>query len=398
MGGRATSRVLDWLTEREPAMCDLLAQLARAESPTLVPAAQRKAFELLGEAFMALGFAVRRVPGRGAGDHLLAHPRDRRRGHPYQLLVGHLDTVWPLGTLEHMPVRAVDGRLYGPGVFDMKGGLVQMLFALRALSELDLTPTATPVAFVVSDEELGSSDSERHLLRLSRSAARAFVLEPAFGPSGKLKTERKAAGAFRLEVAGKASHAGVSPGEGVSAILELSYQIQRLFALNDADRGTTVNVGAIDGGLRANVVAPTASAAVDVRVRTEEDARRVEAAIRGLVPVQEAATLRVTGSFGRPPMSRTARNRALWLAARRIGTELGLSLDEAGVGGASDGNLTSLYTATLDGLGPVGDGAHAEHEHVEISRLPERAALLALLLLTPVGVAEPADAEAQAVF
>jgi glutamate carboxypeptidase len=396
MGGRATSRVIDWLRERESAMCDLLAQLARAESPTLAAGAQREAFELLGEAFMALGFAVRRVPGRGAGDHLLAHPRDRQRGHPYQLLVGHLDTVWPLGTLEQMPVRAVDGRLYGPGVFDMKGGLVQMLFALRALSELDLTPTATPVAFVVSDEELGSSDSERHLLRLARSAARAFVLEPAFGPSGKLKTERKAAGAFRLEVAGKASHAGVSPGEGVSAILELSYQIQRLFALNDADRGTTVNVGAIDGGLRANVVAPIATAAVDVRVRTEDDARRVEAAIRGLAPVQEAATLRVTGSFGRPPMSRTARNRALWLAARRIGTELGLSLEEAGVGGASDGNLTSLYTATLDGLGPVGDGAHAEHEHVEISRLPERAALLALLLLTPVGLAEPVDADAQA--
>ena len=133
---------------------------------------------MLGEAFAALGFAVRRVPGRGAGDHLLAHPRDRLRAHPFQLLVGHLDTVWPLGTLEQMPVRAVDGRLYGPGVFDMKGGLVQMLFALRALSELDLTPTVTPVAFVVSDEELGSSDSERHLLRLARSSARAFVLEP----------------------------------------------------------------------------------------------------------------------------------------------------------------------------------------------------------------------------
>ncbi len=377
-------------------MCELLAQLARAESPSLVPGAQQEAFGLLGEAFGALGFAVRRVRGRGAGDHLLAHPRDRLRGHPFQLLVGHLDTVWPLGTLERMPVRAVDGRLYGPGVFDMKGGLVQMLFALQALSALELTPTVTPVAFVVSDEELGSSDSGRHLLRLARSAGRAFVLEPGFGPSGKLKTERKSAGAFTLEVAGKASHAGVSPGEGVSAILELSYQIQHLFALNDPDRGITVNVGAIDGGLRRNVVAPTASAAIDVRVRTEEDGRRVEAAIRRLAPVQDAASLRVTGSFGRPPLSRTARNRALWLAAKRIGTELGLSLEEAGVGGASDGNLTSLYTATLDGLGPVGDGAHADHEHVEISRLPERAALLALLLLAPVELAVPADTAVQA--
>jgi len=377
-------------------MCDLLAQLARAESPSVAPGAQQEAFELLGEAFAALGFTVRRVRGRGGGDHLLACPRRRLRGGPFQLLVGHLDTVWPLGTLERMPVRAVDGRLYGPGVFDMKGGLVQMVFALRALAALELTATVTPVVFVVSDEEVGSPDSERHLLRLARGAARAFILEPGFGPSGKLKTERKGAGGFTLEVAGRASHAGVSPGEGVSAILELSYQIQRLFALNDPDRGVTVNVGAIDGGLRPNVVAPTASAKVDVRVRTEEDARRVEAAIRALVPVQEDASLRVIGTFGRPPMARTARNHVLWLAAKRIGGELGLSLDEAGVGGVSDGNLTSLYTATLDGLGPVGDGAHAEHEHVEISRLPERAALLALLLLAPVELAEPAGAEVQA--
>lgn len=377
-------------------MCDLLAQLARAESPSVAPGAHQEGFELLGEAFAAVGFTVRRVRGQGSGDHLLACPRRRLRGGPFQLLVGHLDTVWPLGTLERMPVRAVDGRLYGPGVFDMKGGLVQMVFALRALAELELSATVTPVVFVASDEEVGSPDSERHLLRLARAAARAFILEPGFGPSGKLKTERKGAGGFTLEVAGRASHAGVSPGEGVSAILELSYQIQRLFALNDPDRGVTVNVGAIDGGLRPNVVAPTASAKVDVRVRTEEDARWVEAAIRALVPVQEDASLRVTGKFGRPPMARTARNHALWLAAKRVGGQLGLSLDEAGVGGVSDGNLTSLYTATLDGLGPVGDGAHAEHEHVEISRLPERAALLALLLLAPVELAERGDAVAQA--
>jgi glutamate carboxypeptidase len=396
MGDPSASRVLAWLTAQESAMCDLLAQLARAESPSGAPGAQREAFGLLGEAFAALGYTVRRVHGRGAGDHLLACPRERLRGGPFQLLVGHLDTVWPLGTLERMPVRALDGRLYGPGVFDMKGGLVQMVFALRVLAVLELTATVTPVVFVVSDEEVGSPDSERHLLRLARAAARAFILEPGFGPSGKLKTERKGAGGFTLEVVGRASHAGVSPGEGVSAILELSYQIQRLFALNDPDRGVTVNVGAIDGGLRPNVVAPTASAKVDVRVRTEEDARRVEAAIRGLVPVQVDASLRVTGTFGRPPMARTARNHALWLAAKRVGGELGLSLDEARVGGVSDGNLTSLHTATLDGLGPVGDGAHAQHEHVEISRLPERAALLALLLLAPVELAEPADAVAQA--
>jgi glutamate carboxypeptidase len=179
----------------------------------------------------------------------------------------------------------------------------------------------------------------------------------------------------------------------VSAILELSYQIQRLFSLNDPESGITVNVGAIDGGLRPNVVAPTASAVVDVRVRSEEDGRKVEAAIRALEPMQEDATIRVTGSMGRPPMLPTARNHALWLAAKRVGAELGLALDEARVGGASDGNLTSLHAATLDGLGPIGDGAHAEHEHVEVARLPERAALLALLLTEPIrlpAAAEPA--------
>lgn len=384
MGDPTVGRVLVWLREREGEMCDFLARLARAESPSLAPDAQREAFGLLAKVLGQLGFVVRRVHGLGVGDHLYARPSAHPRGRPLQLLVGHLDTVWPLGTLERMPVRVLEGRLYGPGVFDMKGGLVQMLFALRALEELDLAPPATPVVLVVSDEELGSFDSTRHLRRLAHAAVRAFVLEPGFGPSGKLKTERKGAGRFALEVAGRASHAGVSPDEGISAILELSYQIQRLFALNDPERGITVNVGAIDGGLRPNVVAPTATAAIDVRVRTEEDGRRVEAAIRELSPIHNGASIRVSGSFGRPPMLPTARNRALWLAAKRLGNELGLPLDEARVGGASDGNLTSLYTATLDGLGPVGDGAHAEHEHVEITQLPERAALLALLLLEPL--------------
>jgi glutamate carboxypeptidase len=390
MGDRTADSVLEWHQDRESEMTALLERLARAESSSLVPAAQRESFGILRDVLEGIGFVVRAIRGRGVGDHLYARPLDRARGGPVQLLVGHLDTVWPVGTLARMPVRAVEGRLYGPGVFDMKGGLVQMLFALRALRELSLAVPATPVVFVASDEEIGSSDSTGSLTRLARTAVRAFVLEPAFGPSGKLKTERKGAGQFTLAVTGRAAHAGVSPEEGVSAILELSHQIQRLFALNDPERGITVNVGAIDGGVRPNVVAPTATATIDVRVRTEEDGRWVEAALGSLSPVQEGASIQVAGSFGRPPMARTARNRALWLEAERIGAELGLSLAEERVGGASDGNLTSLYTATLDGLGPVGDGAHAEHEHVEIARLPERAALLALLLAAPLRLPEPA--------
>jgi glutamate carboxypeptidase len=390
MGERTADSVLEWHRDHAYEMTKLLERLARAESPSLAPDAQREAFGILRDGLEGIGFAVRAVRGRGVGDHLYARPLERPRGGPVQILVGHLDTVWPVGTLALMPVRTLEGRLYGPGVFDMKGGLVQMLFALRALRELRLVAPATPVVFVASDEELGSSDSTGCLKPLARVAARAFVLEPAYGPSGKLKTERKAAGLFTLAVTGRAAHAGVSPDEGVSAILELSHQIQRLFALNDPERGITVNVGAIDGGVRPNVVAPTATATIDVRVRTEADGRWVEAALASLSPVQEGASIRVVGSFGRPPMARTARNRALWLEAKHIGAQLGLSLAEERVGGASDGNLTSLYTATLDGLGPVGGGAHSEHEHVEIARLPERTALLTLLLAAPLRLPEPA--------
>jgi glutamate carboxypeptidase len=294
-----------------------------------------------------------------------------------------MDTVWPLGTIETMPVRRRGDDLLGPGVVDMKGGLVLMLFALRALAAHGLEPALTPVALVTSDEEIGSRESLPTIVRLARGARRAFVLEAAYGPSGKLKTARKGVGWFRLTVHGRASHAGVAPEEGLSAILELSHQIQRLFALNDPSRGVTVNVGTIDGGLRPNIVAPLASAAVDVRVPTHEAAAEVEAAIRALQPVGEGLALEVEGGLGRPPMEPTPRNRSLWLEAERLGGLLGLALDEAAVGGGSDGNYASLYTATLDGLGPVGAGAHAVDERVAIPRLPERAALLALLLLAP---------------
>lgn len=305
---------------------------------------------------------------------------------PFQLLVGHVDTIWPLGSVARLGVAAENGIVRGPGVFDMKGGLVEIVYALRALAEHGLKPEVTPVVLVNTDEEIGSIESRPHLERLSRCAARAYVLEPAYGPAGRLKTARKSAGHFRVVVRGRAAHAGVNPEEGVSAILELSHQIQRLFALNDVQRGITVNVGTIDGGLRANVVAAEASAEVDVRVPTLEAARVIERALRELEPAGEGLTVEVNGRFGRLPLEPTPRNRALWAAAKEAGTKLGLELEEAAVGGASDGNITSLYTATLDGLGPVGDGAHAPDEHVLQQSLPERAALLALLILLPAEV------------
>ncbi len=361
-------------------MCELLERLARAESPSRVPDAGREAFLVLARELEAIGYLVKELPGRELGGHLYARPVERAHGAPYQLLIGHLDTVWPVGTIATMPVRHDDGELRGPGVLDMKGGLVQMVFALRACSELGLEPAFTPVVHVASDEEIGSVDSRRQLVRLARGATRALVLEPGFGPAGKLKTARKGAGRFRVTITGRAAHAGVAPEQGLSAILELSHQVQRLHELNDPKQGITVNVGTIDGGLRANVVAPEATADVDVRAPTLEAAAKVEAAIRGLQPVEAGAVILVEGGFGRPPMEPTQRNLELFRHAQEAAGRLGLSIEATGVGGASDANFTSLYTATLDGLGPVGHGAHAVDEGVVIAQLPERAALLALLL------------------
>jgi glutamate carboxypeptidase len=376
--------LLGSLRSQDDEMAALLELLARAESPSLDPATQEGPLAILAAELRTLGFRVRRVGGRAAAPHLYARPRARRRGAPRQLMIGHVDTVWPVGTLDEMPVRARGPLIRGPGVFDMKAGLVQMVFALRALSDLGIQPVATPLVLVNTDEEVGSGDSAPYIRMLARCAERVLVLEPAFGPDGRLKTGRKGVGRFRVTVHGRAAHAGIEPDAGVSAILELSHQVQRLFALNDPGRGITVNVGTIDGGLRPNVVAPRASALVDARVLTQEDADRVERAIMGLTPVQHGVTLEIEGRFGRPPMERTERNRALWRVARRAADQLGLELDEAVVGGASDGNFASLYAATLDGLGPVGAGAHAADEHVVRARMPERAALLALILAAPL--------------
>lgn len=380
--------LLGHLRENRQEMISFLERLALAESPSSVPGSQKAVLDLLSGALTGFGYTSRRVRGRGCGDHLYAAPLDRSPHSPVQLLVGHCDTVWPLGTLEEMPVGVADSVIRGPGVYDMKGGLVQMVFALKALRELEIEPSVTPVVFVNSDEEVGSRDSTRHIRRLARVAERAFVLEPSLGPKGKLKTARKGVGRFSVVVEGIAAHAGLDPEHGASAILELSYLIQTLFALNDPERGTTVNVGTIEGGLSPNVVAPGCSALVDVRVRSRDDARRVEQVIRSIEPVTPGVKLRIEGGFGRPPMERTPRNHRLWESAHRLGGEIGLALEEAVAGGASDGNTTSQYTATLDGLGAVGDGAHSRHELVYTKKMAERAALLALLLIEPPGYAE----------
>lgn len=391
--------VLTYLRDRRDAMVDQLAALVRAESPSDDPEAQQAVFGQLAEGLRDLEYRVEHLPGHTTGGQLYARPHDRAPHQPIQLLVGHGDTVWPVGTLDDMPVTIEDdtGKMRGPGVYDMKGGLIQMLFALRAMWALGLKPPVAPVVFVNSDEEIGSPESRPRLRRLARVADRAFVLEPSLGRDGKLKTARKGIGRFTIDIKGKPAHAGLDPGGGASAIQELSHVIQSLHALSDPEQGISVNVGMIEGGQRPNVVAPTGRAVADVRVPTQDDAERIEQQIRDLEPATPGITLRVEGHFGRPPLERTPRNRLLWHRAQEAAERLGLTLGEAQAGGASDGNETSVFTATLDGLGPVGDGAHAEHEFVFIDQLIERTALLVLLLMgTPVGDAAPHTAEASA--
>lgn len=376
-------QILCYLQERQQEMVKFLEALTIVESPSSVPEVQAQVQRVLAEALGELNFHTRSIAGGSKVCHLYARPRARNKHTALQLLVGHYDTVWPLGTLQDMPFQ-VDGNVVkGPGVFDMKGGLTQIVFALRALRELGLGPQLTTVVFVNGDEEIGSRDSGRHISRLARRAQRAFVLEPALGAEGKLKTSRKGVGRFTIDVYGKAAHAGLDPQAGVSAILELSFIIQQLFALNDEERGVTVNVGTIDGGLRPNVVAPHSRAVVDVRVRTQADGERIAQAIHALQPQTPGITLDIEGAIGRPALEATPRNQTLWQLATKLGTEIDVELEEDLAGGGSDGNTTSLYTATLDGLGPVGDGAHAHHEFLYLDKTVERTALLALLLLEP---------------
>ncbi len=376
-------KILDYLHYKKGEMIDLLETLVRMESPSNLAQTQKPVFKLLKKELIKRDYQVKIIPTRNTGGNLLAIPKKRKFQQKNQLLIGHSDTVWPLGTLEKMPLYTSKNKLYGPGSYDMKAGLMFMIFAIEALQTNEIEPEISPVIFINSDEEIGSYDSRNHLIRLAKIAERAFVLEPSLGPDGKLKTRRKGVGEFIIRIIGKASHAGLAPEKGLSAILELSFVVQKLFALNNPDRGITVNVGTIDGGIRPNVVAPESKAVVDVRILHLEDAEKVETAIRNIQPTTPGIEIIVEGGLERPPMEKTPKNEQLWQYARETALKLGIQLEEATAGGGSDGNLTNLYTPTLDGLGAVGDEAHAPGEFVYIDRLVERAALLANLLLTP---------------
>jgi glutamate carboxypeptidase len=375
--------LLEWLRPRETAMARLLGQFARAESPSLDKAAVDRFGGMVAAEWRRRGARVTLLRQRQRGDHVRAewNPSGQRaRG---QILVlGHLDTVYGLGTLARMPFRISRGRVFGPGVFDMKGGLVIALFAVDALNEAKVMPGKRIVFLWTSDEEIGSETSRAAIEREARRSDAVLVLEPAAGPRGLVKTGRKGVGEIELVATGRAAHAGLNPEDGVNAIQEIALQIARISRWNQPRRGITVNAGVIEGGTRTNVIPERARVAMDVRAERPQDMRALERKFRALRPTLRGAKLQIRGGFNRPPMER--RNAAkLYARAREQAKETGVTLGEAYVGGGSDGNFTAaLGVPTLDGLGAVGEGAHSREENVRISALPERAALVAGLLAT----------------
>ena len=383
MSTATAARVLDYVNSQQHVLTGLIRDLVDAESPSAHPETHDEVRRILRLAFASVGFDSREAGGPEQPRHVFALPSPRVRGRPFQLVIGHFDTVWPIGTLEEHPFRVDGNVIHGPGSFDMKGGLAQLIVALRTIRDLRLETPVVPAVFVNADEEVGSRSSTRYIRLLARRANRAYVLEPALGERGDIKTSRKGVGRFTVTVYGKAAHAGLDPEAGASAILELSHVIQKLFSLNDVDRGITVNVGTVDGGIQPNVIAPHSKAVVDVRVPTVAAGNEVEYIIHSIQPMDPEVRLHVEGCIGRPSMESTPRNQQLWNQVRQAGDDLGMDLHQARAGGASDGNTTSQFTATVDGLGPVGDGAHALHEHLLVDKTLERAALLTLLLTAP---------------
>jgi glutamate carboxypeptidase len=372
-----TPRLLDYCRDRQDWLLDLIHALVAIESPTDDKAAVDRCGALLATRLQAIGAEVTTVPQPEAGDHLVARFGSGSR---QVLVIGHFDTVWPIGQIGRMPIREEAGRLHGPGVLDMKAGIALGMLATRAVMELAAPADARITMLWTTDEETGSDTSRALIEAEAKQSEAALVLEPALA-GGALKTARKGIGQYELSAHGVSAHAGVDPRRGVNAIREIAMQVLAVDAIRDLDRGISVNVGVIAGGTRSNVVPDFATAAVDVRAETIADAAAIDRAMRALTARTPGARLEISGGFNRPPMERSAGVIRLYETARACAEEIGLPLAEGATGGGSDGNFTAaLGVPTLDGLGAVGDGAHALHEHVELAPLPARAAILAGLL------------------
>jgi glutamate carboxypeptidase len=375
--------ILSYIQQRQREVVALIRQFVECESPSDSPADVNRFVELVSDT--AAPFAkIKTVKGGVFGKHLVCEmslPGRRKSGQV--LALGHSDTVWPLGTLKSMPFREADGRLWGPGVLDMKAGIAFYLFACRALRELDIPAPSKALLQINSDEEVGSESSRALTEKNAAKSKAVLVLEPGTGLTGKLKTARKGVGDYTITVRGRAAHAGVDFGAGASAILELARQIDRVAAFTQLERGITVNAGVISGGTRSNVVAAEARAEVDIRVSKLKDAPGLDKKFRSLKPIDRRCTIEVTGGLNRPPMERSAGIVQLYKTAQKLAREIGVELEESMTGGGSDGNFTAaIGVPTLDGLGAVGEGAHASNESLLVDRIADRTALIAKLLAT----------------
>lgn len=371
------------LKPRLPPMLATLRQFVEAESPSLEKAAADRCCGLIAEAWRKHDVRVERLAQKHRGDHLrISYWSGKARPAGQLLVLGHYDTVYSSGTLRKMPFRISRGKAYGPGIFDMKAGIVQALFALHALQEASAELRKRLVFLWTSDEEIGSESSCKLLEAEARRSDAVFVLEPSFGPRGLLKTARKGVGTAKLTVHGRASHAGLAPQEGINAIHELAQQLARIETWNDLRRGVTINAGVIEGGSRSNVIPERARAALDLRALRVSDMRSLERRLHSLRAIRRGARLEITGGFDRPPLERKM-SANLFAHAKSLAAQMDLTVGECTVGGGSDGNFTAaLGVPTLDGLGAVGDGAHSANEHILIHTMPARAALLASLLAT----------------
>jgi glutamate carboxypeptidase len=375
--------LLSYIAAQELPIAALLRQLVECESPSDDPAAVNRFVELVSDTVTPIARVKTHAGGR-FGKHMVCEMQLPGRKKSGQVLaLGHSDTVWPLGTLRTMPFRTGEGRLWGPGVLDMKAGIAFFVFAARALRELEIPAPSKVLLQLNSDEEVGS-ESSRPLTEKNAAASKAvLVLEPGTGLAGKLKTARKGVGAFTVTVRGKASHAGVDFAAGASAILELARQLEHIAGFTNLTRGITVNPGTIAGGTRSNVVAAEARAEVDIRILKLKDAGQLEKKFRRLRPFDARCSIEVTGGLNRPPMERSGGIVKLYRTAQKLASELGVEVEESLTGGGSDGNFTAaIGIPTLDGLGGVGEGAHAANESILVDRIADRAALIAKLLAT----------------
>lgn len=358
---------------------DLLRRLVEIESPTRDVAANLAAAELLEKALVEVGGNVKRIPAPGLGEHLLARIPGENRDGPPLLVLGHMDTVHPVGTLERMPFADDDGKIRGPGIYDMKAGLAIAVAALRLLAARGSAPASDLSVLITCDEEQGSPHSWDMIEAEARASRAALVLEPS-ADGGAVKSRRKGVSAYELTVSGRPAHAGIEPEMGASAIHEIARQICRIYELADPKGGTTISVGVIEGGTAENVVAASARCTLDVRFWTSAEAVRVDNALRALRPVDPVCELDLHGGINRGPLEKTDASARMFATAQRLAAGLGFTIGEKSTGGGSDGNITAAAGCpTLDGLGPDGGGAHTLQEHILLDDVPRRIGLVAAL-------------------